>query len=161
MHELQLRNAAFFAPWMPRRDPGWFTLEKRRLDLTNAAAEHAGGIAYHFGIALNGELVGRINLTDVVRGVFQSAHVGYLVGEEHCGHGYATAAVQAVVDFAFGPAALHRVQAAVMPRNIASLRVMEKARFRQEGLAQRYLCINDAWEDHLLFAMTQEEWQAS
>lgn len=60
--------------------------------------------------------------------------------------------------FAFAEAGLHRVQAAVMPRNGASIRVLEKTGFRREGLSLRYLQINGVWEDHLIFAITREEW---
>ena len=63
-----------------------------------------------------------------------------------------------MVAFAFGPLGLHRVQAAVMPNNPASLRVLDKAGFRREGLAERYLQIAGVWADHVLFATTVEEW---
>ena len=69
-----------------------------------------------------------------------------------------TEAVRAATGFGLGAAALHRVQAAVMPRNTASQRVLEKAGYRREGLAQRYLCIAGTWEDHLIFAVTAEDW---
>jgi ribosomal-protein-alanine N-acetyltransferase len=69
-----------------------------------------------------------------------------------------TEAVRATTMFAFRAAGLHRVQAAVMPRNASSQRVMDKVGYRREGMAQRYLCIAGAWEDHLVFAMTAEEW---
>ena len=71
-----------------------------------------------------------------------------------------TEAVQAATSFALTSAGLHRVQAAVMPRNAASQRVLGKAGYRREGLAARYLCIAGTWEDHLIFAVTAEEWDA-
>ncbi len=74
------------------------------------------------------------------------------------GQGLMTEGIRLALGFAFGAAGLHRVQAAIMPRNQASLRVVEKVGFRREGFAQRYLQIAGKWEDHLLFAITQEEW---
>jgi ribosomal-protein-alanine N-acetyltransferase len=105
-----------------------------------------------------GAIVGRVALGGVLRGAFQNAYLGYWVDEDRQNRGLMTEAVAAATAFAFGPAGLHRVQAAVMPRNVASQRVLEKAGYRQEGLAQRYLCIAGQWEDHLLFATTAEEW---
>ena len=69
-----------------------------------------------------------------------------------------TEAVGAVLRFAFGPLGLHRVQAGVMPRNAASIAVVKKLGFREEGLSARYLQIAGTWEDHVTFAMTSEDW---
>jgi ribosomal-protein-alanine N-acetyltransferase len=80
------------------------------------------------------------------------AATGALVGR------VATQAVGMALRFAFGEAGLQRVQAAVMPRNAASIRVLEKNGFRREGFASRYLMINGVWEDHLVLAVTREEW---
>ena len=103
-------------------------------------------------------VVGRVSLGGILRGAFQNAYLGYWIDAAHQGKGLMTEAVRAATTFAFGAAALHRVQAAVMPSNKASLRVLEKAGYRREGAAARYLCIAGAWEDHLLFAVTAEEW---
>jgi ribosomal-protein-alanine N-acetyltransferase len=103
-------------------------------------------------------IVGRIALGGILRGAFQNAYLGYWIDAGHQGRGLMTEAVRAATTFAFGAAALHRVQAAVMPSNKASLRVLEKAGYRREGSAARYLCIAGAWEDHVLFAVTAEEW---
>jgi ribosomal-protein-alanine N-acetyltransferase len=101
--------------------------------------------------------VGKVSLSGIVRGPFCSAYLGYWIAEEHQGKGFATEAVRAVLDFTFGDAGLHRVQAAVMPRNERSLCVIERLGFRREGYAERYLHIAGAWEDHILFARTSEE----
>jgi ribosomal-protein-alanine N-acetyltransferase len=103
-------------------------------------------------------VIGRVTLGGILRGAFQNAHLGYWIDAGQQGRGLMTEAVRATTTFAFGPAALHRVQAAVMPSNKASLRVLEKAGYRREGSAARYLCIAGAWEDHVLFAVTTEEW---
>ena len=85
--------------------------------------------------------------------------MGYWIDAEHQGRGLMTEAVRATTWFAFRAAALHRVQAAVMPRNAGSQRVLEKVGYRREGVAARYLCIAGAWEDHVVFAVTREEWE--
>ena len=102
-------------------------------------------------------LLGRLSL-QVQRGVFQNAYLGYWCDVDEQGRGLTTECVRAMVAFAFGPLGLHRVQAAVMPNNPASLRVLDKAGFRREGLAERYLQIAGVWADHVLFATTVEEW---
>jgi ribosomal-protein-alanine N-acetyltransferase len=102
-------------------------------------------------------VIGRIALGGVLRGAFQNGYLGYWIDADRQGQGLMTEAVRAATEFALSAAALHRVQAAVMPRNAASQRVLEKAGYRREGLALRYLCIAGTWEDHLIFAMTAED----
>lgn len=103
-------------------------------------------------------VVGRVALGGIHRGAFQNAYLGYWIAAREQGRGLMTEAVRAATAFAFSRAKLHRVQAAVTPANRASQRVLEKSRYRQEGLAQRYLCIAGSWDDHLLYATTVEEW---
>lgn len=158
MSELYASNWDYLRPWSPRRDDGSFGVEQCRLDLERECGEHAAGTASYFMVIADGAPVGRVSLTNVARRVWQNANIGYWIAEAYAGRGIMTAAVRLAVDFAFGPGALHRVQAAVMPRNAASVRVVEKVGMRREGLALRYLCINDVWEDHLIFAVTAEEW---
>jgi [ribosomal protein S5]-alanine N-acetyltransferase len=156
MLELRLRNRSFFEPWEPLRDEAWFTLAAQEADIGGALESARADRRYSFGIFAP-ELVGRVALSEVVRGVFHSVFLGYFVDEAVNGRGYATEAVQQAVRFGFEEVDLHRVQAAVMPRNIASVRVLEKAGFRDEGYARRYLYINGVWEDHRIFAITREE----
>jgi ribosomal-protein-alanine N-acetyltransferase len=105
-------------------------------------------------------VVGRIALGGVHRGAFQNAYLGYWIDARYQGRGLMTEAVGAATAFAFSRANLHRVQAAVTPGNRASQRVLEKAGYRKEGLAERYLCIAGRWDDHLLYAITVEEWSS-
>jgi ribosomal-protein-alanine N-acetyltransferase len=98
-------------------------------------------------------LVGGVTLSNIRRGVAQTASLGYWAGQMHAGHGYTTAAVRAVVRFAFEDLDLHRVEAACQPDNMASRRVLEKCGFTQEGIARAYLKINGQWRDHLLFGI--------
>jgi ribosomal-protein-alanine N-acetyltransferase len=155
MLDLRVRNRSFFEPFEPALSDDHFT-RRAQLDailLGNRAWDDDR--EYTFGVALaNGELVGRVRLSVVVRGPWQNANMGYYVDQASNGRGICTEAVGLVVGFAFDRLRLHRVQAAVMPRNTPSLRVLEKNGFRREGLAPSYLRINGAWEDHIILART-------
>ncbi len=155
--EVLVRDRAFLDRWEPIRPDTFFTLEVQQRGL--AKLREAQDLV-DFGIFLEAgdELVGRIQLTGISPAPFENAHLGYFVSERHNGRGYATEAVRQGVDAAFVELGLHRVQAAVIPRNVASIRVLEKAGLREEGLALRYLQIAGVWEDHKLYAVTAEEW---
>ena len=98
-------------------------------------------------------LVGGVTLSNIRRGVAQTASLGYWAGQMHTGNGYITAAVRAVVRYAFEDLDLHRVEAACQPDNTPSRRVLKKCGFTQEGIARAYLKINGQWRDHLLFGI--------
>jgi len=158
-HELLTANRDFLRPYEPTRPDSYFTPAGVRSELQRAIADRAADALYAFGVweRATGHLVGRIALANVVRGAWQNATLGYFIGQRWGGRGYATEAVRQILDFAFGEGNLHRIQAAVMPRNAASVRVLEKNRFRFEGLAERYLQIDGVWEDHRVYSITAEE----
>ncbi len=160
--QLRLCNREFFRPFEPIRASSHYTIEAQREFIDSAIRDFEAGTAYAFGVFLRetDELIGRVALSNVVRGAWENATLGYYIDQRQNGKGYMTCAIHLVLDFAFFHAGLHRVQAAVMPRNLPSIRVLEKAGFRREGLSLRYLQINGAWEDHLIFAMTSEEWKS-
>ncbi len=158
MLELRLRNRDFLAPWDPERPSAFFTLSGQRAVLADHRDAWRDGRRYAFAICTADDApIGNVTLDNVVRGAVQGTTLGYWVDERAGGRGHATEAVQLALRFAFGHAGLHRVQAAVMPRNPRSARVLAKAGFRHEGRALRYLHIAGAWEDHDLFAVTAEE----
>jgi ribosomal-protein-alanine N-acetyltransferase len=138
-------------------------LQGQREEIERASADARRDVRYAFGVFLkeSDELIGRVALSNVSRGAWQNATLGYYIDEAHNGHGYATEAVRLALQFAFGPAGLHRVQAAVLPRNVASRRVLEKAGFSREGRSTKYLQINGVWEDHETFAITLEDWRGN
>jgi ribosomal-protein-alanine N-acetyltransferase len=157
---LRTENAEFFRPFEPAREPAWYSPERTHEDLSLFARLRAAQMAYRFGIFPAGvdddELVGTISLSCIERGAWQNCNVGYSVAQRCNGRGYATEAVGLAVDIAFSDLALHRVQAAVMPRNARSARVLERNGFRREGRATRYLQLNGAWEDHDIYAVTND-----
>ncbi len=163
--DLRVRNRRFAKPFEPHRADAYYTLEGQKEVIETSMRHWDAGTGFAFGVFLrtddvqsNGLLVGHVNLSNVVRAAWESCTLGYFIDEGHNGRGVATESVGRAVHFAFDEAALHRVQAAVMPRNGASIRVLEKAGFRREGLSARYLKIDGDWEDHLLYAVTREEW---
>ena len=159
--ELRTRNRAFFAPFEPIQDERHFTLEGQLAEIDGALQDAQLDRRYAFGIFTceRDRIAGRIALSNVARGAWQNATVGYYVDRACSNRGYATEALRLVLRFAFGDAYLHRVQAGVLPENTPSARVLEKAGFRREGVSLRYLKINGEWRDHLMYAMTIEDWE--
>jgi ribosomal-protein-alanine N-acetyltransferase len=98
-------------------------------------------------------LIGGLTLGFLRRGVAQAATLGYWIGAPYAQQGHMGAAVRLALSFAFGHLGLQRVEAACLPHNEASIRLLERVGFRKEGLARRYLCINGRWQDHVLYAI--------
>lgn len=153
----------YWAPWTPARSPRIplrerFRRERMRAELGAAAGSHLR----LGGFLADGTLVGLFALNEIVRGALQSAHASWQIGVDWAGRGLGTDGGRALLDLAFAPepegAALHRVQANIMPANAASLRVAEKLGFREEGLARAYIRIAGEWSDHSMWALTAEEW---
>jgi ribosomal-protein-alanine N-acetyltransferase len=161
--DLRLRNRDFLAPWDPLRPASFFTRSGQAEWISMQQRAWADDRGYGFvmlDLAADDRVVGGINIFNIVRSARQSAGMGYWVDEAAGGLGHATAAVRLVSTFVFEHLGLHRLEPAVMPRNVRSNRVMEKAGFRREGLAVRYLRIAGVWEDHCLYALTAEDYSA-
>jgi [ribosomal protein S5]-alanine N-acetyltransferase len=107
----------------------------------------------------DGALVGAINLTEIVRGSFQSGYLGYYIGAAYAGQGYMTEALQLMLRLAFRQLRLHRVEANIQSTNHASLRLVRRAGFRREGYSPRYLKIAGRWRDHERWALLVEDWR--
>ncbi|MBS2020073.1 MAG: GNAT family N-acetyltransferase [Deltaproteobacteria bacterium] len=155
-------NHEHLKPWNPAPPPGEDPTSITSVSKTilRQRREWKGGGGFVFMATPredNAKVIGKIALSGIMRGALWGAYLGYWVTEERQGKGIATEAIAGVLDFAFGPLGLHRVQAAIMPHNERSLRVIEKLGFRREGYAIRYLQIAGKWEDHVLFARTREE----
>lgn len=139
-------NREFLAPFEPIRPDAFFTADGQRERLSRPIE------GWRFAIVDDdGAIAGAINVTNVVRGAFHSANVGYFVSQHVNGRGLATSAVRDVCAFAFGSAGLHRLEAGTLLDNVASQRVLEKNGFERIGVARKYLQIAGAWQDHLLF----------
>jgi ribosomal-protein-alanine N-acetyltransferase len=108
-------------------------------------------------IELDGDVVGQVNVANIIFGSLSNAIVGYWITPEVAGRGVTPTAVSLACDYMFHTVGLHRVEIAIRPENAASLRVVEKLGFRYEGLKERFIHINGAWRDHYIFALTKEE----
>jgi ribosomal-protein-alanine N-acetyltransferase len=161
--ELRALSRAHLVPWEPAwpRDDLTKSAYRRRLRHYQREARDDLGYAYILLESESDRLIGGVTLSNVRRGVAQSAMLGYWLGLPHIGKGYMTMAVRAVLPHAFETLRLHRVEAAIQPANTASIGVLRRAGFAEEGLARRYLKINGQWQDHLLFAMLAEDWLVS
>jgi ribosomal-protein-alanine N-acetyltransferase len=162
IRRLMRANHEHLRPWNPAPPPGEDPSSITEVSKTvlRHRRDWKHGRGYVFMVAEREHpsmFIGKIALSGIMRGAMYGAHLGYWMAADTQGRGYVTEGIAAVLDFAFGPAALHRVQAAIMPRNARSLRVIEKLAFRREGYAERYLQIAGKWEDHVLFARTREE----
>jgi ribosomal-protein-alanine N-acetyltransferase len=162
--EVRRRNEQWLTPWEPRRPQPQFDPSVNRDAFVSRCAarerDAAAGLSFGFGLFYEDRLCGEVNLNHVVRGAFQSSTIGYWVDQRVAGRGLVAEGVVVVFEFAFERLWLHRVEINIVPRNANSRRVMEKLGIRTEGVALRMLEINGAWEDHVRYAFTAEEWQA-
>lgn len=162
IRRLLRQNHEHLKPWNPAPPPGEDPTSITEVSKTvlRQRREWKRGSSFVFMASLRDEparFIGKVALNGVMRGAMYGAYLGYWIAADHQGKGMVPEAITAVLDFAFGAAGLHRVQAAIMPRNTRSLRVVEKLGFRREGYAERYLQIAGHWEDHIVFAKTHEE----
>jgi ribosomal-protein-alanine N-acetyltransferase len=151
--DLLTANRTFLSPWEPFRPEDYFTAEGQRGYLESLQHQTADGTAYPLAITDGGRICGRITLSNIIRGPFQSASLGYWVAEQANGRGLASAAVAEVCRLAFGELRLHRIEAGTQLHNAASQRVLQRNGFERYGLAPRYLRINGGWRDHVLFQL--------
>ena len=152
--ELRAMSRDHLMPWEPQWSRDELTRSAFRRRLRHYQREQREDLGYAMFILRAGDdaLLGGLTLSNVRRGVSQSTSLGYWIGQPFARRGHMSAAVRAVVGFCFDELLLHRIEAACLPSNDGSIRVLENNGFTREGLARRYLRINGAWQDHLLFA---------
>ncbi len=157
--ELRAISRGFLEPWEPRWMPDEFERSAWRLRVNHYRRDYAQGAAMAFFMYErgHGRLVGGITLGNIRHGVSKSAQIGYWIGQPYAGQGLMTDAVKTLSRFAFGELTLHRIEAACIPENSRSIRVLEKAGFRREGLLRSYLRINGVWQDHYLYARIADD----
>jgi [ribosomal protein S5]-alanine N-acetyltransferase len=157
--ELREASRAFLTPWEPTWLHDDLTRAAFRRRLKRYAEDLRTDQAYPFFVfaRTDNTLVGGLTLANVRRGVAQAGSLGYWMGEPYARRGFMTAAVNALIPFAFGALRLHRLEAACIPSNVASVRLLERTGFTREGFAREYLCINGVWQDHLLYALLKND----
>jgi ribosomal-protein-alanine N-acetyltransferase len=153
-HRLRAESRKFLEPWEPtwRRDE--LTEGAYRARVVRGKQEYTSGQAVPLFIFLKGDmtLVGGVTIGYIRRGAAQSCMIGYWMGERHAGQGHMFAALQMVIPYIFTGLELHRIEAACIPDNARSIRLLEKAGFQQEGYLRGYLKINGQWHDHVMFS---------
>jgi ribosomal-protein-alanine N-acetyltransferase len=162
--EVRLRNEAWLSPWegRPADAPALTWAERHTLGAFSAMLraqrrDARAGRALPFAVTYDGALAGQVTVGNVVRGAYDGAYVGYWVDQRVAGRGVTPTALALALRHAFGEVGLHRVEANVRPENAASLRVVEKLGFRDEGVHRRYLFIDGDWRDHRAFALLRED----
>jgi ribosomal-protein-alanine N-acetyltransferase len=156
---LRQKSREFLEPWEPVWPADDLTRAAFRRRLKRYAEDQRSDLAYSFFIfrKIDGVLVGGITLSNVRRGVAQAGSIGYWMGEPHARQGMMSKALRALIPFGFGTLRLHRLEAACITTNVASIRLLEKSGFQREGYARQYLCINGMWQDHLLYARIKDD----
>jgi ribosomal-protein-alanine N-acetyltransferase len=156
-----LRNRDFLEEWEFKRPNEFYTLEALTVQLRNEFKDLEEKRALRLWIFKksdeeNSQILGTIAFNNIVWGAFQSCFLGYKLDKDEINKGYVTEALKKGIEIAFNEYKLHRIEANIMPKNIRSLRVVEKLGFYNEGLAYKYLKINEKWEDHIHMVLLNE-----
>ena len=157
--ELRAQSRERLVPWEPAwsRDELTRSAFRRRLRHYQRDLRDETGYAFFIFRREDQRLVGGLSLSNVRRGVTLAVTLGYWMGLPFHNRGYMSEAVDTVLPFVFGTLWLHRIEAACLPSNQSSIRVLEKCGLEREGLARRYLRINGVWQDHYLYAALAED----
>ena len=154
------QSRAFLVPW----EASWPSDDLSRSAFAQRLKHYRGNVRKDNAYPLlifkandSHELVGGVTVSNVRRGIAQTAQLGYWIGQPYANQGYMSEAVRAVADFCFDQLGLHRLEAACLIKNAPSARVLEKCGFLREGIARQYLKINGQWQDHLLFALLRDD----
>ena len=156
---LREKSRSFLTPWEPSWNSDDLTRESFRRRIRAYDADREAGLAHAFFMVRKSDrkLTGGLTIGHVRRGAAQSCTLGYWMGEEFAGKGLMGDALGAVIPHVFDQMQLHRIEAACIPENERSRRLLESAGFRNEGYLNGYLKINGAWRDHLLYALVAED----
>ena len=163
------RNREFLRQWEPLRKEAFFTPYYQQNALYHELGAAINGTDIQFWIRLGqsqreqnlpatqpAPIIGMISLNAIVRGAFCSAYLAYKLDKEYLRQGLMSEALEKVIQIAFTELGLHRLEANVLPRNLASIALAKKAGFKEEGIARKYLKINGVWEDHLHLVLLNE-----
>jgi [ribosomal protein S5]-alanine N-acetyltransferase len=155
---LREESRDFLTPWEPTwpADDLSRSAFRRRIRRYSEDLRTDQGYAFLIIRSSDNTLVGGLTLANIRRGVAQAGSIGYWMGRPFVRQGYMTAAVRAIIPFAFASLQLHRLEAACIPSNAGSIRLLEKTGFVREGYAREYLCINGIWQDHLLYGRLKD-----
>jgi [ribosomal protein S5]-alanine N-acetyltransferase len=157
---LRARSRDFLTPWEPSWPLDALSRASYRSRLARYAEDWRTDQGYNFFIFRKDDtLVGGVGLSNLRRGVAETASLGYWIGEPHARQRHMSAALPPVLEFAFDRLRLHRVEAACLPSNVPSRALLARTGFHEEGYARNYLLIDGKWQDHVLFAILREDWR--
>jgi len=157
--ELRTSSREFLTPWEPTWPRDDLSKSSFRRRLKRYGRDMRDDLAYPFFLFEidSDNIIGGLTLSNVRRGVAQTCALGYWIGAPYAGKGHMTAAVTAIIPYVFKTLQLHRLEAACLPFNEASVRLLKRSGFNEEGYARRYLRINGKWQDHLLFGLIADD----
>jgi [ribosomal protein S5]-alanine N-acetyltransferase len=158
--EYYIRNSDFLEPWEIVRDEDFYTKKNHEKQLTSELINIRNGRLFKLWIFKKDDesrVIGSVAFNNIVRGSFLSCHLGYKLDKDEVNKGYTTEAIQKGIQIMFDEFELHRIEANIIPRNKASLRVVQKMGFYEEGLAYKYLKINGKWEDHIHMVLLNDK----
>ena len=157
--ELRHHSRQFLTPWEPlwSHDDLSRSAYKRRIRRYQRDMREDRAYPFFIFRSIDRQIIGGVTISNIRRAVAQTCSIGYWVGEPFARCGHMSAAVRALIPFAFGQLDLHRIEAACLPHNQASIGLLAKLGFTREGYARRYLRINGEWQDHVLFARLADD----
>lgn len=158
--EYYLRNKSFLEEWEPIRDEEFYTKQYHEEQLDKEAFNIDNGSSFRLWVFKkedDSRIIGSVCFTNIVSGAFLSCYLGYKLDKDEINKGYMTEAIQKGIEVMFNEFGLHRIEANIMPKNIRSLKVVEKLGFYKEGLSYKYLKINGKWEDHIHMVLINDK----
>jgi [ribosomal protein S5]-alanine N-acetyltransferase len=155
-----LRNKSFLEEWEPVKGEDFYTKQYQEEQLDKELSNIENNNSFRLWVFKKGDesrIIGSVGFSNIVRGAFLSCTLGYKLDKDEINKGYITDAIQKGIEIMFNEFGLHRIEANIMPKNTRSLRVVEKLGFYNEGLAYKYLKINEKWEDHIHMVLLNEK----
>ncbi len=156
-----IRNEAHLQPYEPLRNQNFYTIEEQKKNIGENYIQFLNGTSISFGIFRTGNLIGKIQITNILLGAFRNAFIGYSIDEREQGKGYMKEALRIVSNYAFDEMELHRLEASTLVDNIKSKAVLKACGFKEIGISEKYLFINGVWQDHSIFYSIRENWRAN
>ncbi len=151
-----LRNRTHLKKFEPLRDESFYTLETQKSILMEVYLQYLNGTSLNLGIYKDNRLIGKVQVSNIVHGIFKNAFIGYSIDKDEQGKGYMKEAVAMAVDYVFNDMELHRIEASTLIDNVRSQRVLKACGFKELGINKNYLYINGSWKDHITFYKIKE-----
>ena len=160
LQSLLVSDRTWLSPWEATTPGIRYPVDARSL-ISNLLHQVRHGTGLAFIVEYEGAIAGQLNVANILHGSVSSGTIGYWIARQYAGQGIMPIAVALAIDYLFDELHLHRVEIDIRPENEASLRIVQKLGLRQEGLKERFIHIDGAWRDHLVFGITNEERKGS